>query len=216
MAEFSELHSDIQVEARSCSVGLINRTLRWTLQDFCQKTHYWQHAIEPITLLSFNEQAPGTYIYPISLPAGSRMMAVRDFVLDGRSLLERSPGWLEEHYPSWRTATGDPQYFLMMSDRQVRFVPASDEVKPIAVSGRVILEPDKDGTTFSDELMRYQEGVVCGVLSRLLSMKGKPWTDGPRATVCMGTFQMAISDAKQEAMRDWNYGPITTEKVAWV
>ena len=216
MADFSELVPNIQVETKSCSTGLINRTLRWTLQEFCQRTHYWQADIEPITLLPFIELAPGSYIYPLSAPAGSRIIAVREFVKDGQTLLERSPSWLDEHYQGWRSATGDPRFFMMMSDRQVRFVPASADVQPIAISGRIILEPDRNAETFGDDLFRFEEGIVNGVLSRLMAMRGKPWTDGARASVCANIYQAAISEAKQEAMRDWDYGPITTQKVAWV
>ena len=216
MADFKELYSDVQVETRSCSTGLINRAIRWTLQDFCQKTHYWQHSIDPITLLSFLPSAPGTYVYSLSLPAQSRTVAVKEFVYKGQTLLERSSGWLDEHYAGWRETAGDPRYFLMLSDRQIRFVPASSSVKPIAISGRIVLEPDNSALTFGDDLLRYEEGLVSGVLSRLLSMKNKAWTDGARAGVCSQVYKMAVSEAKQESMRDWNYGPITTEKVAWV
>ena len=216
MADFNLLLPNVQVETKSCSIGLINRTIRWTIQEFCQKTHYWQHRISPITLLKFTDNAPGTYIYSLPIPEGSRMVVVREFVMDGQTMVERSVDWLDEYLPDWRSAVGNSQYYLMLSDRQVRFIPASDAVKPLAVVGRLVLEPNHTSTTFGDELLRYEEGLVNGVLSRLLTMKSKPWTDGPRASVCSGIYQMAISDAKQEALRDWNYGGITTEKAAWV
>ena len=216
MADFKTLLPDIQIEARSCATGLINRMLRWTLQDFCKRTHYWHHDIDPITLIPANDLALNTFLYEIPIPENTRIIAMRDLVYSNNPLLERSADWLDEHMTSWRTAKGNPVYFLVMTERTVRFVPASDKVQAIAVSGRVILEPDVNAVTFGDDLLRYQEGIVSGTLSRLLSMKNRPWTDGPRAAVCAGVYSMAISDAKQEQMRDWSYGEITTEQAAWV
>lgn len=212
---FSDWVPDVQVEVRTASTGVIFRAIRWTLQEFCQRTHFWQQDIEPITLLPFNELAAGTFIYPISVPDGTQLITIRDFVFDSQPLIERSASWLDEHYPTWRMATGDPRFFLMMSDRQARFVPASTEVKPIAITGRMVLEPSREGTTFPDAFQTYEEGLVNGVLSRLLAMRGKPWTDGQRAALCQTFFEMAVSDAKQKQMRDWTYGRITTEQVAW-
>ena len=215
MAMFSDLLPAVRAEV-VCDTTLIERTIRWTVQDFCKKTHYWQHRIDPITLIEFIENAPGTYIYGISLPDGSRMLTVCELLFQSKPLVERSPDWLDEHYPNWRTATGNPAFFLMMSGRQVRFVPAAGEVMPVAVTGRVVLEPDNTATTYSDDLQRFEEGIVNGALSRLMVIKGKPWTDVTRAGLCLDVYRQFVSEAKQEQMRDWCYGTVTTQKVAWL
>ena len=215
MAMFSDLLPAIRAEV-VCDTALVERTIRWTVQDFCKKTHYWQHWIDPITLIGFVENAPGTYIYPIPLPDGSRMLTVVDLVFRSKPLVERSPDWFDEHYPNWREATGDPTYFLMMSGRQVRFVPAAKEVMPVAVTGRVVLEPDNTATAYGDDLQRFDEGLVNGTLSRLMVMKNKPWTDTGRAGLCLDVYQHFVSEAKQEQMRDWCHGTVTTQKVAWL
>lgn len=213
---FSELVPDVQIETRSCATGVITRAIRWTVQDFCRQTHYWHHEIEPLTLLTFVPEASNTYIYRLPIPDHTRILAVANLSKSQLPLFERSPDWLNEHMPYWREASGDPRYVLMMSDRQVRFVPASDKVQPVAVTGSVILEPDDKAGECGDELARYHEALVAGTLAKLLTMRNRPWTDGARAGVCAATYQMAISEARQEAMRHWTYGDLTVRKAAWL
>jgi len=216
MATLSELLPDVHIEAPNCHVGLIRKQLQATVRHFCKETYYWQHDLPAITLLPFNGQAPGTYLYELDIPEGSEILGVKELLYEQRPMAMKSTQWLDEEFPNWREQTGDPRYYLMLSDRRVRFVPASDEVQPIAVTGTVILQPSRKAEDFGDDLLQYDQGLVHGALFRLLAMANKPWSDPQRAQVCQIEYVEAISQAKHEAMRDWSTGAETMARRSWL
>ena len=135
MAKLPDLSPEVAIEAPECPIGQINKTLINTIREFCWMTHYWQHEMTAITLLPFNANAPDTYIYTLPVPENTELLAVPTLVYEGKPLGMKSPGWLDENMHEWRQASGDPAYYLMMSDKQVRFVPASDQVRPGSGNG---------------------------------------------------------------------------------
>lgn len=213
--KFSDWLPDIQVEIKTTSIGLLHRHFRWTLSNFCQRTHYWQEPIAPITLLPYQQDAFTTYIYPVPVPRYAQLLAIKHLTYDQRPVLERSASWLDEHLPDWRNMTDQPRFFMMLTPNMVRFVPASRDLQPQAVTGRMVLQPAHDGTFFPDSFAEYQEGLVNGILARLLVLNNQPWTDGQRAAICQTVYEQTVSEAKERQMRDWNYGPITTAAVSW-
>lgn len=213
---FSDWLPDLQVEIKTASIGLLRRHLRWTLVNFCQRTHYWQEPIAPITLLPYQPDVLTTYVYPVPVPKQTQMLSIHDLLYNQRPLLAKSANWLDANLPDWRTMVDNPRFFLMLAPNMVRFVPASREVQPLAVTGRVILQPDSEGTWFPDSFAEYQEGLINGALARLLVLNNKPWTDGQRAAVCQAVYEQAVSAAKERQMRDWNDGPILVNRVSWI
>ena len=213
--EFSDWLPDLQVEIKTASIGLLHRHFRWTMNNFCQRTHYWQEPTQPITLLPFQKDALTTYIYPVSVPKYAQLLAIQHFTYDQKILLERSASWLNENLPDWRSMTDQPRFFMMLTPNMVRFVPASKKVQPQAINGRMVLQLDCNGTFFPDYFAEYQEGLINGILARLLVLKDKPWTDGQRAAICQTVYEQTVSEAKERQMRDWNYGPTTTASVSW-
>lgn len=216
MAQLSDLTPEIAVETPQCHRKQVERALQATLRHFCWETHFWQVDIPAITLLPFNEWSPQTYTYELEVPEGTEVLAVRFLVYEERELLMKSVDWLSEHLGPWRTMTGKPRYYFMLSDRRVRLVPASDKVEPIAVDGRVVLRPTRAAQTFGDDLMVYDQGLVSGALSRLLMMGRKPWTDLGRAKSCLAEYNEAVSQAKYEVIKDFSDGPEVRVQRSWL
>ena len=215
MASLDDLLPEILVECEECSRTQAQRAVQATLRDFCRETHYWHESIPPITLLSFNASASGTYIYRLDIPDDTEVLDVLDFVYNGDPLKMVSVAWLDERLPKWRESTGDPRYYLMMSDRTVRFVPHSDEVQPVAVTGEVVLMPARRSDHFTDDLLEYDQGLIQGSLSRLLPMK-KPWMNMARAQMCQMQYREAISMARLDVMRSFSHGPEVAVKKTWL
>ncbi len=216
MASLSDLIPDICPELPQCPVVNIHRQLRYIIRDFCWQTHYWQHPMAPITLLAFNDAAPDTYLYTLAVPEETDLLAVDELVYDARVLPMKSSAWLDENVHRWRQDTGIPQYTLMMSNKQVRFVPASDQVRPVAVTGTLILRPSRSAFDFDDSLMEFDQALSNGALSRLLIMPKKPWSDARRAATCEGIYQDGISRAKFLVIKGFSEGAETIVRRTWL
>lgn len=216
MATLSDLIPDICPELPQCSITLVQRQLLNTLRDFCWQTHYWQQAMTPITLLPFNESAPDTYIYTLPVPEGTELITTAELVFNGNPLNIQSASWLDEHVHRWREKTGNPDYVLIMSNKQVRFVPASETVQPVAITGQLILQPAREATSFSDDLLDFDYPIANGALSRLLIMPNKPWSNTRRAATCEGIYQEGVSRAKFLVLKNFSTGAETIEQRTWL
>ncbi len=215
MATLDDLLPEVMVECEECSKLQAERAMQATLRHFCRETHYWHEDIPPITLLPFNESAPGTYIYSLDVPTDTEVIDVLELVYNGDPLRMVSVDWLDENLPKWRSCTGEPRYYTMMSDRTVRLVPHSETVEPVAVTGQVVLVPTRRALSFSDDLLEYDQGLIHGTLSKLLPMK-KPWMNAPRAQLCQLQYQEAVSMARLDVMRSFSHGPEVAVRRTWL
>ncbi len=216
MADLDELVPEIHLEAPNCHHGIIRKQLQATLRHFCKETYLWRYQLPAITLLPFNESAPSTYLYELDVPDDTEVIAIHELIYQNRNLLPKSTDWLTTEMPNWRESTGDPRYYLQLSDRRVRFVPASEEVQPIAITGQVILQPSRKGETFCDELLEYDHALIQGTLARLLAMGKKPWSDPQRVQYCQLEYGEAISQAKHNTLRDYSDGAETIARRSWL
>ncbi len=216
MATLNDLIPEICIETPKCHVGQIRMALQHTLRDFCRQTHYWQHTIEPITLLAFDERVPSTYLYEIPIPPDTSILGIRQLLYQGQAMPLKSTDWLDGSLGNWRHRSGEPWYVLSMSDRRVRFVPGSDAVRPQAVTGAVVLEPARRSNAFGDDLLHYDQGLIHGTLARLLLIGNRPWTDPARAQSCQIAYLDAVSDAKFHVLKDFSDGAETREQRSWL
>lgn len=216
MAKLPDLSPEVAAETPECPIGQINKALINTIRDFCWQTYYWQHDMDAITLLPFNKQASGTYIYTLPVPVNTELIAVPTLIYNDKPLVMKSPSWLDENMYNWRLATGEPCYYLMMSDKQVRFVPASDQVRPVSVTGTLILQPTRVTNEFDDRLMEFDQAIINGALARLMLIPKKNWSNTRRATVCEAVYQEGIGRAKFKVLKGFSDGAETIERRSWI
>lgn len=215
MATLNDLLPEVLVECDECSRIQAERAMQATLRHFCRETHYWHSTMPPITLLPFNISAVGTYLYTVEVPPDTDLLDVQEFVYNGELLQPVSVSWLDETLPKWREMTGNPRYYLMMSDRAVRFIPHSQEVQPVAISGEIVLMPSRRSENFSDDLLEYDQGLINGTLFRLLPMK-KPWMNTQRAQLCKMQYDESVSLARLDVMRSFSHGPEMAVTKSWL
>lgn len=216
MATISDLAPEVRVDVPECSGRQISNAIIHTIRHFCWQTHYWQQTMTPITLLPYNDSAPSTYIYDIPVPDGTELITVKELVYEGKPLRQHSPSWFDEHIPSWRTTSGEPEYVLQLSNRNVRFVPASDEVRPIAITGTLVLRPTRASTEFSDDLMEWDQALINGSLARLLFMNKKAWNNTRKAAACEMAYNEAVSQCKMDVLREFSNDPETVVHTSWL
>ncbi|WP_420588235.1 hypothetical protein [Bacterioplanoides sp.] len=216
MAKLTDLSPEVVAETPECPIGQVNKALINTIRDFCWNTHYWQHEMEPITLLPFSEQAPETCIYTLPVPENTEMLTVITLVYNGSLLSMKSQSWLDSNVNNWRQASGEPLYYLMMSDKRVRFVPASDIVRPVAVTGTLILQPTKVTNEFDDRLMEFDQAIINGALAKLLVIPDKKWSNSRRATVSEAVYQEGLSRARFMVIKGFSTGTETAGRRSWL
>ena len=216
MATLMELSPEVRVEVPDCPIGLINKTLVNIIRDFCWKTHHWQHAMESITLLPYNASAPDTYIYTLPLPSNTELVDIHRLIYEGLPLRMQSPAWLDEHQDKWREATGEPKFYILLSNKQVRFIPASDQVRPLAISGMLALRPTRTTNIFDDSIMEFDQAIVNGAIARLLIMPKQLWSDSRRAGVCQVAYQDGISLSKMQVLKGYSDGVEMAAKRSWL
>lgn len=218
MATLPELSPEVRIEVPDCPMGLINKTFINVIRDFCWQTHHWQYAMEAITLLPYNASAPDTYIYTLPVPTNTELVSVINLIYEGLPLRMCSPNWLDEHQDRWRDATGEPKFYLMMSDKQVRFIPASDQVRPLAVAGLLALRPNRVTNEFDDGLMEFDQAIISGAISRLLVMPGKLWSSRAaqrRSVAAEAVYSEGVSQAKMQVLKGFSEGVETIVRRPW-
>ena len=215
MAHISDLTPEVRVELPDCPSVMINRYLVNTVRDFCWQTYYWQQEMTPISLLPMMEQVPDSYLYSLPVPTVTELITVRELLYEGEPLRMRSQDWLDNNLPGWRSLTGDPKYYLMMSDKLVRFVPGSDRVQPGAITGTLVLRPAKKASQFGDCLLDFDQALVCGCLSRMMLMANRPWSNERRAATCAMAYAEGISQAKYRVLKGFSEGAETVERRTW-
>ncbi len=219
MATLPELSPEVRIEVPDCPQSLINKTLINVIRHFCDKTQHWQHSMEPLTLLPYNAAAPDTYLYTLPLPSNTELIGVRTMNYDGLPLRMKSPAWLDEHQDKWREASGEPQFYIMLSDKQLRFIPASDQVRPQAITGLLALRPTRNTDTFDDSLLEFDNALINGAIARLLVIPGKLWSSRAaqhRALACEQVYQEAVSVAKMQVLRGFSDGAETIQGRSWL
>ena len=216
MATVDDLAPEVRVDVPECSGRQISNAIINTIRHFCWQTHCWQEPMESITLLPFNDNAPSTYIYDIPVPDDTELITVKELVYEGKPLRQHSPAWFDEQIPGWRTNTGDPDYFMQLSNRTVRFVPASDDVKPIAITGTLVLRPSKSSKQFSDDLMQWDHALISGAQARLLFMNKKAWNNPRKAAACEMVYNEAVSQCKMDVLREFSNDPETVVQRSWL
>lgn len=215
MAELKVFYPDVKLEVDGCPVSVMNRVIIQVLRKFCRDTWYWLHDIDSLTLLQHVPDAPQTWLYQLPIPDNAELLAVDELLLHKRRLAMKSDQWLDENLPDWRNAVGTPRYFLLIPQRLVRLVPASDQTEPLAITGRVVLMPRSDAVTFPDVLLDYESGIASGVLSRLLVMN-KPWANAQRGQLCHLDYLDAVSDAKSRVMQRFSSDVETIAQKSWL
>ena len=215
MASLDDLLPEIMVEIENCSKTQAEMALRSTIRDFCRKTHYWQQDITPITLLPFNVSSPATYIYTLTVPDESEMMTLSEVIYNASPLKMVTTGYLNENLTRWREDEGDPLYYLMMSDKTIRFVPHSNTVQANAITGRMVLRPTRYAQAFSDDLLEYDNGLVSGALARLHAMP-KSWASPKRVSSCYAQYMDSVSAAKLSVMQEFSDGVMTGVRKTWL
>lgn len=196
MSALADFYDLLLPELPGCSTGLVDLHLREVARDFCSKTGQWRQALTAIDLVA--DQAA----YTVATPASSELVRVTALTVSDELLWQLSDRNADrsdvgEHA---KYVPNEPPFSLSADLTQITLV----EVPTAAVVGGLeitaALKPTAFAATLPDFLKaQYSEAIRFGVLSRLMAMGKKPWTDRELAMAYDSRWSSQLNFAAYQA-----------------
>lgn len=170
MAEWKKFLTYVTPEVMGCPVILAERAVLNAAREFCERTWVWQDNVSYVTQDEQREIS-------VALPAGTRLVAVRYLLQDGRRCEVDSNLFVRSQSP----------------EVQSEFEQTEDKTW----QARVVLRPAEDAGSGPDFLFNdHAEAISKGALNRLQLMAGKTWSNAQAAMLNKALFDQAIAREK--------------------
>lgn len=202
----SDIVPFVAAEVPGCPEVLIKQSIVQTAIEFCTETMAWQEIQDPITIIdNVNE-------YDIDVPAGARIVTVKDIWASNRKLRPVTMEQLFERIPNWQDARGsEPTYYNASADwKTIRIYPIPTESRGAKLTMRAAYAPILTATTLPDEIVtKHLDGLTGGAKSRLMLMPGRSWTNAQMAGVYRIQFNDQMLKAKIDILHDRVQGSVS-------
>lgn len=207
---FSTFYDAILPELRGCSTGMVDYHLLQVARDVCERTGCWWAAFPTITI------EPGASTYYLALPeVRAELVRVRELRAGGELLWrfvdppEPPPGARKEPIERARFPIGAPPFTLSTDREQITLDEAPDGDLDLVGC----MQPALNATALPDVLRdQHLETMRLGVLTRLMRMGGKPWTDRLLAADYGTQFERAVIKASNDTAQGNNRPMLRTGK----
>lgn len=201
MAGYDALIKDVRSSVAECPKAEIELYTKRAVIEFMRRSRCWREKVT-INLTS------GTSAYGIRVRPEGRadQVLAAYYVTDTtrRELRPSSPGGVLVPHRT-RSTPGTPTHYSLSESGDLTLFPDFggvnvDPAKNPRLELWVVAVPFRTSTQFPDFLLeeRY-EGLVAGVLHKLLILPNKPWTDPDRARMHYRDFHQSITEARQAA-----------------
>lgn len=175
----ARLAEGVVLRLPACGDELVRRTLQEVYRDFCRRSCCLSG--------TFRAEVCGCGVVPVPPTVGGVVDCVAGARLDGRALVRgRDYAVRDGHPPAVELAR--------------RLVPAPGE-RPAALEVRTVEVPsvssEETPPGFCD---RYGEWLCDGVLARLQSMGGRPWSDAGAASLALARYEAGVCETRIRAM----------------
>ncbi len=210
-AAFSSFYPDIASSAPGAPEPLIDSVLRSVCIAFCSDTFYVQKVV---TLSNMNPVSLASYF---ALPAVSeanqeilQVLSVR--IPDRPPLTVSTQAFVETAIPTWAATPGTPQLYFIPEPGDISFYPGPTVAGNVSVDITAATKPTRTATSVDSVLQNdFYDEIVAGVLTRLMLMPEKPWTNLKLAAVHGRTYQKGVSAAKIAVNRAFTSAGISVD-----
>lgn len=170
---------------------LIEDAIRTVAEDICRNARVWRFEDE----FTMKEGADS-----LASPASSHILRVLTCTADGVPLISTTERTLDENDPHWRGRKGCPVYFWQRSENEIVLTPVPE--RPVVIALSMVLTTTVE-SEFLPETFRlsHRRLLVDGVISELLTMPGKTWTNVEVAIIRNSRFQAGIAEALTRSQR---------------
>lgn len=195
----SDFRSEVLTEISDCPVALVDRATRRAAIDFCEYTLTWRRELDP------HYTWQGGHTLDLDLEPQSRIAAVLYVQNDGIKVVPATESKVDSTIEGWRNPdhqSSVAQYFFLPTRETLRLVLTPESSK--AVSIIAALKPIQGATKLPGSLYEdHVEAIGYGAKSKLLSMRGRPWSDPKFASYNKTEFERAKKREKAERLNDY-------------
>lgn len=195
MKALSEFYDLMLPELPGCTTDMLDLQLRQVARELCDRTSAWRQAIDPISLVA------GQGTYDLDSPETKSDIVRLTKLSIGSTLLWQDKEEDERTCSTTETpkyTRNEPPFSLSPDLLELTLIAAEVPAADLAsgLTGEAALKPSLDATTLPDFLKtQHSETMRFGVLSRLMLMGGKKWTDRPLAAEYRTEWNKALNFA---------------------
>lgn len=170
--------------------------LRQAAIEFCGRTLVWRRELDPITSVADDDS------YTLPLPAGSALVKLLSFTIDGQDAYVVTPE------KGRRLAVSDSARDVAWTDDRVNVrvnpTPDADGKSYVFTAA---LKPTQASTTIPDEVgEHYANDIAGGALARLLDLENVTWANPVKARTRRDTFEACINKVAAQASKGFSRG----------
>lgn len=207
LVAISTLYPDIMPAVPGCPAPVVRQAVRDAAREFCADSLCWRATLAAIDVA---DQAD----YALTAPtAHADIFEVRSLVYNNEDdpLTFYTEEQLDYQFPGWKTETGAPEAFTILTDGTVTLVPRPTEALAGGLVARVALVPSASATQVDSVItLRWREALAHGALARLKAMPGKAWTDLGAVEAHYAFFRDGVRKARTAAASGFQARPPRT------
>jgi hypothetical protein len=216
MASFDAFYPKIMVDAVGVPPDVLDKYIRDTARDFCQRTLVWRS-----TLAAINTVA-NTAEYTLTPPAqASIAMLIHAIYTNADGVSKELKGPVSEDNlnatdPTWRVrAAGEPELCLTETRGSIRLVPKPNTSVTGGLTARVALKPSQAATSLDDTLLEhYEDVIVTGAKGHILMIQDKPWSDVERGHRFVKNYEEMMALIRRSARKSHTRAPLRVRPVS--
>ncbi len=211
--QLSAMVPDISAFLPGCPNLTIERTVRKTIIDLCQRGRVWSMSATPISMVA------STYEYAlVPLPAYAEVIDVESAYLlltDGRKVFLKwtSRGLLQNSRPMWpEDDSGQPIWYMTPTTGFIHVAPTPDAVTTGTINTRIFMRPTASAAEWSTWLYNeYNREIFHGVLHELMAMPERSWSDPKMADYHGKQWTYLLSQATIRAAKEYNSDDLSVQ-----
>lgn len=207
---FAAMVDPIAPFAPGCPSLTLQYTARKIVKDLCQRANVWRATFAPIAIgAGVHEYTPSTGLsYGEAHDITDGYVVVNNVKTDVRwrsydDVRRMSPAWPQDFSGTPNTVTGFiPQHILL--------APVPDTAGTLTLMGTV--RPKETDTEMdADVYSEHTRAIFHGVLSEILAMPNRSWTDAKGAMVHGKQWSYLLNAARDRAQRGYNSADLTVQ-----
>lgn len=203
MTDIEDFLTKVLPFAPGCPEPTAIEHIRNAAIEFCEETRLWR----------FEDTFDvGNDPNVVCVPHGAVIQDIERCDFEGRKLEPVGIGWLDEHYPRWRSDEfnmgAEPRYFTQMFPDTVRVVPS----KQGRVKVWLRLKPAEDAEQVPDFIATQHRNMIgWGALASILMLPNQTFSDPNRAAYFQARFDQSLGRKSKLKATGQQRAPIRTK-----
>jgi len=194
MANISSWLADISTRVPGADKNDIDSAVRSVVREFCTKTLLWVKQLTAINIVA------STASYTLTAPSNTAIVTVERIEINGLYVDPTSQDLLDRSPESWRSETSSQPSSYMVDAEKVlclRETPTENITGGLVVW--VAVKPTPTTDTLPDFIYDdWYETILNGVVSYLLRMPNKVWSNANGAEYYDSYYEGSLSSAKSK------------------